>query len=300
MKTRKFPIYLSTIALASAVGIGNLSAWTSAAGAQTAKANELEQAIQVNFDLPPTKGGPEKTAGGGTRGGCESPEVGSNSSSSPTNLARLALLLPKNQTGVTVSEHPTFFAYLPDTSAQKIEFTLKNQEETYTYRQVLEIGKTPGIISLSLPESAPPLKVGEQYQWSVAAICQPEDRLQDVVAFGQLQRVAPSSQLQQQLENAESPIEKAQAYADNGIWHETIEIIAKLKRQQPENQALQKTWSHLLQQDPVSLASMAQQPFVDCCVSPPATQSSSNSESSHDRSQQFSRLGWPSPENESQ
>jgi hypothetical protein len=300
MKARKFPIYLSTIALASTVGIGNLSAWTSAAGAQTANANELDRAIQINFDLPPAKGGPEKTAGGGTRGGCESPEVGSNGSSSPTNLTRLALILPKNQTGVTVSERPTFFAYLSETSAQKIEFTLKNQEETYTYRQVLEIGKTPGIISFSLPESAPPLKVGEQYQWSVAAICQPEDRLQDVVAFGQLQRVAPSPQLQQQLTKAESPIEKAQAYADNGIWHETIEIVAKQKRQQPENQALQKAWSHLLQQDTVSLAYIAQQPFVDCCVSPQATQSSSTSEASHDRSQQFSTLGLSSSENESQ
>lgn len=295
MKARKFPIYLSTIALAGAVGIGNLSYLASPARAQTANTNELEQAIQVNFDLPPTKGGPQQTAGGGTRGGCDSSQVGSNGSSQAPNIMTVSLLLPKNHTGLTVSQRPTFFAYLSETNAQQVEFTLKNQEETYTYRQVLEIGETPGIISFSLPETAPPLQVGEQYQWSVAAICQPEDRLQDIVAFGQVQRVEKSSQLQQKLDTAQNPLEKAQAYAEHGIWHETTQILANLKRQKPENTTIQQTWSHLLQQDTVSLEHIAQQPFMDCCVSP-QTQHSSTSEQS--QNPPLSWLGLSSSENQ--
>ncbi|WP_071516870.1 DUF928 domain-containing protein [Geitlerinema sp. PCC 9228] len=271
MKARKLPIYLSTIVLAGTMGIGNFPQAGSSARAQTTAANSLEKATQIHFDLPPTEGGPQQTAGGGTRGGCEAPTASNNGSA---NMTTVALLLPQNKTGMTVSERPTFFAYLSQTSAQKVEFTIRNASETYTYRQTLEVGETPGIISFSLPETAPPLQVGEQYRWSVAAICEPEDRLQDIVAFGRLQRVEESDQLQRQLAAAETPLAKAQAYAENGIWHETTEIVAQLKRQQPNNQAVQDTWVHLLQQDTVALGDIAQQPLLDCCIAPENQQTS--------------------------
>jgi hypothetical protein len=108
--------------------------------------------FQVTFE-PPGDGKPDNTVGGASRdsGQCLQDAIASQQTITP--------LMPTTNRGLTLVERPTFFVYVPQTSAQKAFFSLKDKDESYYYQATLPMPETSGIVSLKLPADAPALEI---------------------------------------------------------------------------------------------------------------------------------------------
>lgn len=201
---------------------------------------------------PPDRGAPPRTADGGARG-CGSYKPGEK---------LLTALTPSNYLPLTVAEHPTFFWYVPQSPAQALEFTLRDEkDEEVIYKTKLPVPASGGIVSLTLPAgSAPALKEGKMYHWYLAMVCNLDDRTGDTVVDGWIERTSPSAALAEELKNAQ-PSSLPSIYAKAGIWHEAIATLAKLRRDNPDDMTVVNRWEELLTS--VELGAFTREPFVE-------------------------------------
>jgi hypothetical protein len=219
----------------------------------------------VTFGLP-DGATPSTSIGGGTREGVQ---FGAPGSATPNTtigggargegLPLLTALVPTTQHGNTVSGRPTIFAYLPPMGAQEVFFSLQDEEGNSFYHATLPVSPEGGTIAITLPADAPELEMGKNYLWYMAplqagTILRPDN----YAVVGWIQRVE-STVNEQDL--ASSPIELATAYANAGIWYDTLEVLASAQRSEPGNQAVAAEWNDLLQQ--VGLEAIAAQPLGD-------------------------------------
>ncbi|MBD2043635.1 DUF928 domain-containing protein [Microcoleus sp. FACHB-672] len=212
----------------------------------------LPQKVSEAFQ-PPDRGAPPSTADGGARGSCGLYKPGEKV---------LTALTPMNSLALTVSDFPTFLWYVPKSSANTLEFTLRDEtDQEVIYKTQLAMPSQAGIVSFSLPAGAlPPLEVGKMYHWYLAIVCDPDDRSGDTVADGWIERTKVSPTVANKLKNA--PInELPSIYAREGIWHEAVASLAQLRRNNPQDLTLISRWEQLL--NSVQLGSFAQEPLVE-------------------------------------
>jgi hypothetical protein len=145
-----------------------------------------------------------------------------------------------------------FFVYFPKTVATQAELSLRDEQGNGIYQTMFDLGETPGIQGIQLPITAPALEVGRRYQWSIAMICHPDDRLRDQVADAWIQRIDLPASLSQQLQNA-AIAEQASLYAQNGIWYDTISTLAEFVSQSENSTVATNAWQQLLSSETVQL-----------------------------------------------
>ena len=203
----------------------------------------------VNFK-PPDVTAPSNRQGGTHRG----------SQLCPAGLSVTPLVPPTN-IGLTLAESPTIFVYVPQTSAE-IEFTLLTEnEDKIVYEKTFKVDES-GIVGINIPatgDNSKSLEVGKRYVWSFSMICEPENRSADSVVKGFVQRVEPQPTLTSDLANPD-PMSRLNVYAKNGIWYETLDTLAQMRRQTPGDARLTAKWTQLLQSQ--GLESVAAQPLV--------------------------------------
>lgn len=166
-------------------------------------------------------------------------------------------LLPASKQGLTSTPRPTFWVYIPQTSAPQAHFTLKDENNQGVYQALIPITKTGEIVSVSLPENQPPLEVGKTYQWSVALICQPTQTDIPIVS-GKVRRVKPDSALGTQLGKSTS-LEQAASYGQAGMWYDMVNSLAQLRKTQSADSTIAANWVHLL--NSVGLEDIATKPL---------------------------------------
>jgi hypothetical protein len=175
-------------------------------------------------------------------------------------------LIPETNLGLTLAAYPTFFFYIPQTSAKEMRFVLLDEEKgNQVYKTTFTPPSTPGIISLSLPvdKNLPPLEVGKKYHWYFQINCSAQQREQDigeVYIDGWVQRVEPSLTLTSQLEKA-SPRGRVDLYRKNHLWYDALTALAEQHRLNPNNLAVVVAWKALLQSE--GLDEVAQEPLVE-------------------------------------
>jgi hypothetical protein len=210
--------------------------------------NAYHQEISVKFPQGKNRGGPVTTSGGGTRSGA--------ASCLTTKAGELSLnaLTPNYQNVVTTaSVNPTLYFYIPSTQATLGELVLTDEDEVY--QTLFTLPGQPGIAKLTLqPQTT--LVSGKQYKWSLMIICDRQDREQDISIQGKLKYQKLDKAIAQSLE-AEDPLKKAEFYANQGYWLDTLENAAKSRSKQPQE------WTELLKS--VGLGTMSNLPFVECC-----------------------------------
>ena len=124
---------------------------------QTLLAQEIPQRWESRQYQPPRGIG---TPGHLDRGGTRSP-----SNTCLTTGKTLTALVPSSQFGATVSPYPTFFAYMPDLSAENsslpVEFTLEDADGNNIYKAKFETHGKSGIVTMALTSQAglTPLKL---------------------------------------------------------------------------------------------------------------------------------------------
>ncbi len=232
------------------------------------------QAGAVAFTPPPPP--PDRDApgnrGGGAGRGCG---VG--------NQPLMALVPEYKQTlnrgtitkvwGTTLAERPTFWFDLPyeQGAIAALEFVLQdnsspNQE---LYRSAIVPPATPGIVSIRLPATVPPLETGKLYQWffKVRLQCSPGEsgakpQLQKEELYGWVQRVNPDAGLTSQLKQA-TPQQRVSLYDQNGIWFDALTTLGELRLSNPQDARFTEDWNRLLQS--VGLEKLIAKPLVPCC-----------------------------------
>ncbi len=211
----------------------------------------VEQTIpstQINFQPPDDQGAPRGSSTTGNRDETIDPPD------------KLNLLLPNTNglLGLTLKEHPTFFISISDPSIQKAEFYLiDKQSDKITYQTTVSLSGNPGIVSISIPSDVTPLEPEKIYTWMVAAYSNQNSVPIDLIT-GEIQRVERPD-LNIKLETA-NPLDQAVLYAQNGIWFDTLETLAELKRLQPNNLTIANEWTELLKS--VGLDKISTQPLI--------------------------------------
>ncbi|MBD2239815.1 DUF928 domain-containing protein [Aulosira sp. FACHB-113] len=214
----------------------------------------------VNFNVPtpppePPPGG--RVLGGAKRGTC------------PLFKPELTALVPfikkadstEDVWGLTTAAHPTFWFYLPlpKNWSNQVEFTLQGEGDKQIYQTAIAPPKQPGVIGVSLPKNVAPLELNKQYRWFLSVYCDPEKQSPPIYVEGVIQRVNLNQAIAQKLEKAQ-PQQQLEIYAQNGIWYETVTILAQLRQKNPNDSKLQAEWQNLITS--IGLSNVATQPIV--------------------------------------
>lgn len=228
--------------------------------------SKLTQPAQADDFNPPSRGLPGRRKGGGTR---------TPSCVSSPNLP-LTLLVPKSNVGLTTSAYPQVFWFVPKHSAVYIEVNLlannnRLQDQNLLFTTHFQTNGEAGIGHLKIPHEINfnPLLEGDTYYWSISLICNPDDRSHDISVNGWIERVAPPPNLTNRLDTL-TGIDRAQAFAESGIWYDAVEALSELNCSTPGDRSeIQAQWKALLSDSQVELADLAEVPWFQNCSAVP-------------------------------
>jgi Domain of Unknown Function (DUF928) len=249
--------YALSIASMTAVSLGLsiLPGW-SISGQKSSQQPVPDSNINPSWEIaqtfkPPNRGAPAVTEGAGTRG---------SSCIALSERNKLKPLIPTGNIGLTVSEYPTFFGYIPKSTAKQGEFILRDQNNQLIYRTRFALPSQPGIVSISLPTNRRSLEIGKLYQWTFVLICDPEDRSDSLFSPpAWIERIQPDATLTEQIKNA-TPETLPAVYAEAGIWFDALATRVKLFTSQPPTE-WEQNWEQLL--TTAGLQAFVQEPLVD-------------------------------------
>ncbi len=218
----------------------------------------------VTFD-PPGDSKPDDSAGGASRDG------GRCADDPKTAGPALTSLIPVTNRGLTVATHPTFFVYVPATSATEGFLSIEDENNPQQqYQTNIPLTGQAGVIGVPLPDNAPVLEVGKTYKWSFVIKCGGVLRPDSPLVEGKVQRVEVSDlpRVEGQIQRVEaadlsnqSPLERASVYGKKGIWYDTLANLAIARRDRPDDASLKDAWTQLLQSKSVGLDAIATQPL---------------------------------------
>ncbi|MCC5636987.1 DUF928 domain-containing protein [Nostoc sp. CHAB 5844] len=164
--------------------------------------------------------------------------------------------------GLTTSERPTFWFYVPYTQdlTASAEFILQDSAGNDIYRNAIALPPKPGVIGVSLPFNAS-LQVGKTYRWYLKVLCnQQQTASVPIYVEGDIQRVNLDSHVMQQSQAAVEPRQKVAIYAANGIWFDSLTMLAQLRQKNPNDTSVVEDWQSLLRS--VNLDNVATAPLV--------------------------------------
>jgi hypothetical protein len=242
---------------------GSHRTWFAQSSLETNNAQVEKPIVFAAPPPPPDIGAPGQRSQAGSRGCSQSQK--SPASSSSDGEKRLTALVPVYNTsdsqlvwGLTTSARPTFWFYIPHalTPQNEIEFVLKDNQDNYAYKTKFSGKKTlPGIVNLSLPPTVS-LSSSRDYTWYFLIYC--GSRTPDSYVNGLIRRVDRPN-LEKQL-RAATLREQVALYAEQGIWYDALSELAKLHRNNAQNDKVERDWTSLL--GSIGLESLTSEPFV--------------------------------------
>lgn len=198
---------------------------------------------------------------GSSRGRCE---TGKNlSAANKTNS--LTALVPayraKNSEvvwGQTTVAHPTFWFYTPYSSAMPGEFVLQEADKTI-YKSPISLPGKPGVVSVTLPSSTPPLKVGSRYHWYFSVYCESQQPPDFVHGWIQRENLSP---VLKSKSSTMLPKHRIAFFATQGLWYNALDESAEMHRINPKD----STWATLL--EAIGLNDIASEPIKSVAQNP--------------------------------
>jgi hypothetical protein len=170
-----------------------------------------------------------------------SPKVPTGSNGSRTNgctgnaKTSLTTLTPQSHIGQTLSSHPIFAWFVPDSESHEIEFSLYEYDANGKSQRIqsTKLQSRSGVMTFTLPKETLGLSVGKTYFWQVALLCNPNHPSEDLLVKTEIQFVSIPSSLKNSLARIKEPQKRADLYAEAGFWYDALaEVI-----EEPKNQA---------------------------------------------------------------
>lgn len=163
---------------------------------------------------------------------------------------------------LTVDQYPSIWLFIPQSATPMKfgEFVLQDNNGNDVLREKMKLPQQAGVISISLPQNPQyALKENHKYQWYFQVYCgDPQIQQGYIYVDAWLQRVAPTPELQKQLQTTEQS--KYAIYSDNDIWYDAITDLAKLRVRNPTSKQLTQDWANLLKS--VGLEEFVDMPII--------------------------------------
>jgi Domain of Unknown Function (DUF928) len=195
---------------------------------------------------------PLRTVGAGSRGGqCPQDLAAEPISSRASNPLPLMALVPPNNAGLTVAERPTFWMYLPQTSATQIVLSVQTEEASPHSQVFLSMPSTAGVVSLQLPADAPPLKIGKPYQWAVVLVCGDRPSPNDPAIAAWVTRVEPSQSIP-----PSTALDRASWHGEQGLWYDMLTALGQELRSKSPHSDLTDVWANVLKSEGLETAAL--------------------------------------------
>lgn len=187
----------------------------------------------------------------------------------PNDIPFISALVP-DHIGYSSIDQPTIYWFIRKSTKQKIYFTLTleprkgasiddlySEEDVddeddededgnevskpqknlgYVFRTEVNCSKKSGIVGVSLKKYGMKLLPGRVYKWSVSGK-NSDDASGDKKAFGTIKYVDPSKKEKLAFAKAKG-LDKVQAYANNGMWYDTLAEFSKMIRKNPGDKEL--------------------------------------------------------------
>ena len=190
---------------------------------------------------PPKRGAPGGREGGGTRGFSEA-------------LSTLAVLAPKDHTGLTSQEQPVLYWYLSQETRQPVEVILTDRQNVKPLLALrLDPHLKPGMQRVRLADYNIRLAPGVLYKWSVSLVRDAAQRSYDVTTAGTIERIESPSELRRKLVQANT-MTAARLYATEGLWYDTIAALSELIDATPQDIKLRQQRAAVLEQEDLTAA----------------------------------------------
>lgn len=203
---------------------------------------------RITFKAPEGLQAPGRRIAGGSRA---PQEKNCSSGQNP-----LTAVVPNSNIGLTTQANPTFFFYVPQTSAT-LELVLHDQDKEY--KQMYKSSGKGGIVSIPFNKAS--LEVDKVYRWSFSIVCNPKERSKDKFVEGAIKRIKTVPQLASKLATA-SPQQRANLYAEAGIWQDSLASLAQSLSSNPSNGELKAEWEALLTSNSVGLDNLVSEPLL--------------------------------------
>ncbi|HBE20005.1 MAG TPA: hypothetical protein DEG17_06045 [Cyanobacteria bacterium UBA11149] len=258
-----FPKYLSYLGAISCAL--SLEMVTLASPISLLRENPIE--ISLRFPMGRDIGAPRRTGGAGQRG-----PVPCLKDNMP-----ITAVTPINNGVKTLLPNPTLYVYVPETRASSAEFTVVDGEGEEVYNTKLALTDTPGIVSVSLPDTVA-LTPGQEYTWIFAVVCNPANRERDEFVRGlilptsldllnqEMRQETGGGLTSKQMEvlnpdkfrknlallktnpNEAKRLleEQVEEYSKVGVWSETMMVFTKLSQAFPNDCNLMQEQKELL------------------------------------------------------
>ena len=216
------------------------------------------------YTPPPEAGTPTPTGGTGSRGGCV------NIPDRPP----LAALVGQPHLMLTTSDRPVFWIYVPYSPKEAPSgFLSLQQGDNAIYETTFDLTSTPGVVGIPLPESAPSLVAGQEYDWFMDINCVAAVEEETQVSNnsgnspgsldGVVRRTEVSDALARDLNQAQTGLDIVAAYGRHHIWYDWLTELARLRLDMTSNLELVNTWTTVLSDNQtVLLEAWATEPLV--------------------------------------
>jgi Domain of Unknown Function (DUF928) len=197
--------------------------------------NAVAQLADIVTYTPPKRGAPGGREGAGTRG--------------LQTLPILAVLTPKDHTGLTVQEQPVLYWYLSQETQHPVDLILTDRQSVKPLLETrLHPPLQPGIQLVRLADYNIRLAPGVAYKWSVSLVTDPTQHSRDIVTAGTIERIDLPDKLRSQLVQADKRT-SARLYAMAGLWYDTIATLSELIDAVPQDALLRQQRATLLDQE---------------------------------------------------
>ena len=179
----------------------------------------------------------------------------------------LTALVANNGRDYTLSEHPSFWFYVPYAPNQisYMEFLLLDGKERRTiYRTAVKLTQKPGLIKVTIPSGLQySFKLNETYRWYFKVNCQVgRTDESDLVVDGWVRRQPRKFQMKNRIKVVQP------SYKENDFWYDTITNLAQQHFSHPENRQFNQDWANLLEY--LGYPWVVQEPFANSVLLPPA------------------------------
>ncbi len=229
----------------------SLESWTESWTLPRVETAAIAQTPRLRFKRPRLTTTPPSTAN--RRGKA----AGRGEGECPQSPVPLTALLPSDAIsqqeyawGKTQSPKPTLWIYMPYAKSSGLSFSTSlevKDSQGKSVAKTLSLPDQPGIMRVRLPQALPSLEVGQFYQWTLTVGCSPVNTIS-----GWIERTPAISP------PPDAPLERAEVYADSGLWYDTLTTLGNLQRQ--GSAAGQAAWQELLSNE--GLQDVAQQPIT--------------------------------------
>ncbi|MGI0482981.1 DUF928 domain-containing protein [Geminocystis sp. CENA526] len=218
---------------AESLNFGNVNQITSHLIAQS-------QSRRLKFKLP-DRGVPDARMGGAVRGGNKS----------------IIAIIPPDKMPLASEKNSTIFVYIANNNSTEGNLRITDINGQELYRGKFIPPQETGIIRIKLPETIE-LKTNTPYRWDIelkSPNIHPTQAMR-LRTFGWLEKVSLEEKVSSETDSQEDIWASLNTLAEEGIWYDTLNKLAVLRLENPEDEQIKSEWVELL--NSVGLEKIAQ------------------------------------------